>query len=179
MNNPIEEISMVGKGNMDAAMKLAELSVEAANQLMRLQMEAAKAFRSASVQALASAHDPKSMPNKLAEKGVESALDYSRKVYEIAAHTQQEIAAVMEERFNAMRQQMQGAITKMFEHAPGGAEPAINAMKAAFASSQNAFDAMSKAAKQGTDAAEANVKTVLTSAAGVTKKKVSGDGAIA
>ena len=177
MNNPIEEISMVGKGNMDAAMKLAKLTAEAANELLHLQMEAAQAFvaeQAASVQTLASAQNPHgmpTMPNKLAEKGVESALDYSRKVYEIAAHTQHEIAAVMEERFNAMREEMQGAMAKMFEHAPSGAEPAMNAMKAAFASSQNAFDAMSKAAKQGTDAAETNMNNTLTSIATATRKR--------
>lgn len=177
MNKLTDQISTTGKGNVDAALKLANLSIEAANQLMNLQMAAAKAFvndQSASVQTLASAHDPHSMPampTKLAEKTAESALDYSRKVYEIAAHTQQEIAAVMEERFNAMRQEMQGAMTELLQHAPGGAEPAVNAMKAAFAATQNAFDAMSKAAKQGVATAEANVKTALTSATAAAKKK--------
>ncbi len=177
MTNPIEDMSLVGKGNMDAAMKLAKLSAEAANQLLNLQMEAAKTFatdQAASVQTLASGHNPQGMPvmpNTLAEKGVASAVDYSRKVYEIAAHTQHEIAALMEERFNAMRHEMEGAMAKLFEHAPGGAEPAMNAMKAAFASSQNAFDAMSKAAKQGTDAAEANVNKTLMNISSASRKK--------
>jgi len=177
MSKLVDQVSTAGKGNVDAALKLANLSIEAALQLMHLQMEAAKAFvaeQSASVQTLASANDPRStpvMPNKLVEKTAEGALDYSRKVYEIAAKTQHEISAVMEERFNAMRQEMEGAMTELLQHAPGGAEPAVNAMKAAFASSQKAFDAMSKVAKQGASAAEANVKAALSSAAAATRKK--------
>jgi phasin family protein len=162
---------------VDAALKLAKLSAEAANQLLRLQMEAAKAFmteQSASVKNLASAGDSKGMtaaPAKAAENAVESALGFSRNVYEIAAHTQHEIAAVMEERFNVMRQDMQSVIEEMAKQVPGGAEPAVNALKAAFASSQNAFDALSKAAKQGADAAETNLKTAMAGVAAATKKK--------
>ncbi|MGH8618878.1 MAG: phasin family protein [Burkholderiales bacterium] len=177
MNNKLtDQISAAGKDNVDAALKLASLSVATAERLMRLQMEAAKAFvteQSANAQALAGARDPESMltmRSKLAEQAVERALGYSRSVYEIAAQTQHEIAGVMEERFNAMRQDMQGAMEEMFKNAPGGAEPALNAIKAAFASSQNAFDTMSKAAKQATDAAEANVKAIM-SAANATKRK--------
>ena len=176
MNTVTDQIGAAGKGNMDAALKLASLSVETAEWVMRLQMDAAKAFvteQSANAQALAGAGDPESMlavRGKLAEQAVERTLGYSRSVYEIAAQTQHEIAGVMEARFNAMRQEMQGAMEEMFKHAPGGAEPAMNAIKAAFASSQNAFDTMSKAAKQATDAAEANVKAIM-SAANATKKK--------
>jgi phasin family protein len=177
MNKLIDQISTTGKSNMDAALKLAKLSAEAANQLLRLQMEAARTFmaeQSASVKNLASPGDSKGMtaaPGKVAEKAVESAVGFSRNVYEIAAHTQHEIAAVMEERFNAMREDMQKVMEEMAKQVPGGAEPAVNALKAAFASSQNAFDALSKAAKQGADAAETNLKSALSGVAAATKKK--------
>ena len=177
MNKLVDQISTTGKGNVDAALKLAKLSAEAANQLLGLQMEAAKAFmteQSASVKNLSSGGDPKGMtaaPAKAAEKAVESALGFSRNVYEIAAHTQHEIAAVMEERFNAMREDMQSVIEEMAKQVPGGAEPAVNALKAAFASSQNAFDALSKAAKQGAHAAETNLKTAMAGVTAATRKK--------
>jgi len=177
MNKLADQIGTAGKGNVEAAFKLANLSMDAATKLMHLQMEAAKAFiteQSASEQSSKSADDPRSapvVPNKLIEKAAEGALDYSRKLYEIAAQTQRQIAAVMEERFNAMRQETQGAMTELLQNAPGGAEPAVNAMKAAFASTQQAFDALGKAAKQGVDAAETNVKAAASSAAGTTKKK--------
>ena len=140
MNKLTDQVSAAGKGNVEVALKLANLSIEAAVQLTHLQMEAAKAFiaeQSASVQKLTSAVDqgkPPAIPNKLAEKAAEGALDYSRKVYEIVAQTQHQITAVMEERFSAMNQEMQGAMTELLQHAPGGAEPAVNAMKAALAS---------------------------------------------
>ena len=177
MNKLTDQISTAGKGNVEAALKLANLSMDAAIQLTHLQMEAAKAFvaeQSASVQSLGSTNDPRKtqvVANKSVEKAAERALDYSRKIYEITAQTQQQIAAVMEERFNAMRQEMQGAMTELLKNAPGGADPAVNAMKAAFASTQQAFDAMSKAAKQGADAAEANVKAAVSSATATTKSK--------
>jgi phasin family protein len=177
MTKLTDQISTAGKGNLEAALKLANLSMDAAIQLTHLQMEAAKAFvaeQSASVQSLASTNDPRStpvVPNKLTEKAAEGALDYSRKVYEIAAQTQQQIAAVMEERFHAMRQEMQGAMTELLQNTPGGAGSAVDAIKAAFASTQQAFDAMSKVAKQGADAAEANVKAAVTNAAATTKRK--------
>ena len=171
MNKVIEQMSATGKGNVEAALKLAKLSAEAANQLMHLQMEAAKSLMSGQAAATHDAQSNSSMPAALAEKAAEGARDYSRKVYDIAAQTQHEIAAVMEERFNVMRQDMQVAMEELLKHAPGGAEPAVNAMKAAFASSQNAFEAMSKAAKQGVDAAEVNLKAAMTSATAATKKK--------
>jgi phasin family protein len=176
MNKLTDLISAASTGNVEAALKLASLSMDAATQLMRLQMEAAKAFvteQAASVQSLGSVNDTRSTPvatSKFAEKAAEGAVDYSRKVYEIAAQTQHRIAALMEERFNAMRQEMEDAMTGLLQNAPGGAEPAVNAMKAAFASSQQAFDAMSKVARQAADAAEANVKAAVSSAA-ATKRK--------
>jgi len=176
MKKLTDQISAAGKGNVDAALKLASLSVATAERLMHLQMEAAKAFvteQSANAQALARAGDPESMlavRSKLAEQAVERALGYSRSVYEIAAQTQHDVAGVMEERFNSVREEMQGAMEEMLKSAPGGAEPAVNAIKAAFASSQSAFETMSKAAKQASDAAEANVKALM-SAANAAKKK--------
>jgi phasin family protein len=177
MNKLTDQISTAGKGNMEAALKLANLSMDAAIQLTHLQMEAAKAFvaeQSASVQSLGSTTDPRKTPvvsNKSVEKAAEGALDYSRKIYEITAQTQHQIAAVMQERFNAMRQEMQGVMTELLQKSPGGADPAVNAIKDAFASAQQAFDAMSKVAKQGAGAAEANVKAAVSSAAATTKRK--------
>src|SRR5207344_1960414 len=103
MNKLTDQITTAGKGNVEAALKLANLSMDAAIQLTHLQMEAAKAFvaeQSASVQSLASTNDPHRTPvasNKAVEKAAEGALDYSRKIYEITAKTQHQIAAVMEE----------------------------------------------------------------------------------
>jgi phasin family protein len=176
MNELKDQISAAGKGNVDAALKLASLSMETAERLMRLQLEAAKAFvseQTENAKALTSAGDADSMlavRGKLAEQAVERALGYSRHVYEIAAQTQHEIARVMEERFNAMHQNMQGAVAEMFKNAPGGAEPAMQSIKAAFAASQSAFDTMSKAAKQATEAAEANVKAIMNAATAAKKK---------
>lgn len=165
MSKLIDQMSATGKESVDAALKLASLSAEAANQLLRLQMEAAKAFvteQTASVKSMAAGTDAKgraAAPGKVAEKAVESALDFSRNVYEIASNTQHEIAAVMEERFNVMREQMQAAMGEWLKQAPGGSDPAVNAIKAAFVSSQNAFDALNKAARQGANATANRAKS--------------------
>ena len=177
MNKLTDQISTAGKGTVEAALKLANLSMDAAIQLTRLQMEAAKAFvaeQSASVQSLGSTSDPHRTPvvaNKLTEKAAQGALDYSQKIYEIAAQTQQQITAVMEERLNAMRQEMQGAMTELLQNAPAGAEPAVNAMKAALASTQQVFGAMSRSVKQGADAVDANVKAAVSNAAATTRRR--------
>ncbi len=165
MKTLTDQISTIGKGNADAAQKLANLSINAALQLTQLQMDAAKTFlttQSASAQKLMSAHDPKGaslMSQKSAENATQGALDYSRHVYEIVSHTQHEIAAVMEERFNVMREQMQAAMGEWLKQAPGGSDPAVNAIKAAFVSSQNAFDALNKAARQGANATANRAKS--------------------
>jgi phasin family protein len=170
-----EELVGLGKGSVEAALNFAQVSIESAERMMRLQLEAAKTFvaeQAETVKALAGAKDPEALMAvraRLAEKSVESALGYSRNVYEVAAQTQQQLSQLAGQRFAAYQQEMGTAMEKMIKAAPGGSDVAVDALKSTIAAAQAAMDSMTKAAQQAAELAEANVKAVTDAAADAMK----------
>src|SRR5574337_500915 len=85
MYNATEQFAELNKAGYDNAVKLASLSLDKAERLARLNLAAAKAALEQGVS------------NANAVAGVQTALGYSRGVYEIASEAQADFSALAEE----------------------------------------------------------------------------------
>lgn len=170
MYNPTEQIAEINKTNVAQATKLAALALENAEKLTKFNLGAAKAAFAQSVesaQALASVKDVQdllALRAKFAEAGVQSAVGYSRNLYELATEAQAGYSALAEESFGAYQKGMAEWVDKASKSAPAGSDVAVNAFKSTMAATTAAFDQFQKATKQVASMADANVRAAAAQA---------------
>lgn len=175
MNKVNESAAALNQATVETALSFAKVSMETAEKLMRMQLDAAKSFvaeQSETAKSLAQATDPEAMlalRARITERSVEHALGYTRGVYEVAAQSQQQFTALIEQRMAAFQQEMSAAMGNALNSAPPGSETAVAAIKSTMAAAQSAMDSLNKAAKQATEIAESNVRA-MTNAAGAGAK---------
>jgi phasin family protein len=170
MYNPSEQIAEFSKANVANAVKLASLSIEKAEKLVALNLNAAKLALAQGVegaQAAASVKDVQelfALRSKIAELGVQSALGYSRTLYELGSEAQTEFSALAEEAWTTYTKGVANWVEKATQAAPAGSDVAINAIKSTIAASTAAFDQFQKATKQVVNLADASVRAAAASA---------------
>ena len=112
---------------------------------------------------------------KLTEAGVQTALGYSRGVYEIASEAQADFSALAEEAWASYTKGMAAWVEKATKNAPAGSDVAVTALKSTVAATTAAFDQLSKATKQVVNFADASMRAATANAAnnsrGATKGK--------
>ena len=164
MYNPTEQFAEFNKVNVANATKLAALSIENAEKLFKLNLNAAKVALQQSVegaQAAASVKDVQEMMAlraKYAESGVQTALSYSRTLYDLASEAQAEYSSMAEELWANYTKGVASFVDKASKSAPAGSDVAVNAFKSTFAASTAAFDQFQKATKQVVNLADASVR---------------------
>lgn len=175
MSKAAEQFQDLNKEAIEASLSFAEVSMAGADRLLRVQLDAAKAFvaeQAQTAKAIGDAKDAESLMSlraRVAEQAVERAVAYSRDMYEVATQTQQQLARLVAERLTSSQEQIRTAMENMLKVAPGGANPALEAVKSTMAATQSAMESFTKAAKQAAELAEANVKAVADAAASALK----------
>ena len=170
MYNPTEQFAEFNKVNVANATKLAALSIENAEKLFKLNLNAAKVAFQQSVegaQAAASVKDVQEMMAlraKYAESGVQTALSYSRTLYDLASEAQAEYSSMAEELWANYTKGVASFVDKASKSAPAGSDVAVNAFKSTFAASTAAFDQFQKATKQVVNLADASVRAAAANA---------------
>ncbi len=170
MYNPTEQIAAFNKTNVAQATKFAALSLENAEKLMKFNLGAAKAAFAQSVegaQAAASVKDVQdllALRTKLAEAQVQSAVGYSRHLYELATEAQAGYSALAEEAFSLYTKGVAAWVDNASKSAPAGSDVAVNAFKSTIAATTAAFDQFQKASKQVVSLADANVRAAAATA---------------
>ncbi|HQU50903.1 MAG TPA: phasin family protein [Casimicrobiaceae bacterium] len=170
MVNATEQFAEFNKVNVANATKLAALSIENAEKLFNLNLNAAKAALAQGVegaQAAASVTDVQQLfaiRAKYAESGVQSALSYSRNLYDLASEAQAEYASIAEESWASYTKGVAAIVDKASKSAPAGSDVAVNALKSTFAASTAAFDQFQKATKQVVNLADASVRAAAANA---------------
>jgi phasin family protein len=170
MYNPTEQISAFNKTNVAQATKFAALSLENAEKLVKFNLGAAKAAFAQSVegaQAAASVKDVQdllALRTKLAEAQVQTAVGYSRHLYELATEAQAGYSALAEEAFSLYTKGMAAWVDNASKSAPAGSDVAMNAFKSTIAATTAAFDQFQKASKQVVSLADANVRAAAATA---------------
>jgi phasin family protein len=175
MYNATEQFAELNKASYDNAIKLASLSLEKVERLTKLNLQAAKVALEqgvTSANAVAGVKDVQdffTLRAKLAEAGVQTALGYSRGVYEIASEAQADLSALTEEAWAAYTKGVAAWVEKATKNAPAGSDVAVTAIKSTVAATTAAFDQFSKATKQVVSFADASVRAAAANAGAATK----------
>ena len=108
MYNATEQFAELNKASVAQATKLAAIAIENAEKLARLNLSAAKVVLAQGVEgatATASVKDVQdllALRAKYAETGVQTAMAYSKSLYEFASEAQAQYSALAEEAWSAL-----------------------------------------------------------------------------
>lgn len=169
-----EQIASANKAGAETFMTIANTAFAGVERLAALNLNAARNFvedSAANTRALLAVKDMEAMvamQKSLSQPDTEKATVYSRRVFEIAAQTQEALSQVVEAQISDLNKQLGVALDKAAATAPAGSDLAVNAFRSAITAANSAYDSMSKAAKQATETAEANL---ISATAAVIPKK--------
>lgn len=169
-----EQFMQFGKSSLEAALSLANITLQSTERLVGLQLKTAKEALDESIKSAKALSDVKNVQDFLsiqsttAQPSLEKAVAYSRSLYEVAAETQTQITKVIEDRFSKVSGELVAAMDKAVKTAPAGSETAIAAFKSAITAANTAYDTFSKVAREATDLA---VNTASAQAAKVAAAK--------
>jgi len=172
-----EQIAAANKSGIEAILSLASNQFAAFERLANLNAHAVKsAFEDsvANARALAGAKDVQEFINlqtSFAQPAVEKAIAWSKSVYEVTAQANAELTKTAEVRASEWNQNLVSILDKAAQNAPGGSDVAVSAVKQMIATANSAYDSFSKATKQATEIAEANVAAATETMKGMSKPK--------
>lgn len=175
MYNPTQDFAEINKVNVAQATKFAALSLDNAEKLVKFQLGAAKNAFAQSVEnatAVAGIKDVQeliALRTRFAEAQVQTAVGYSRNLYELATEAQAEYSALAEESFGVYSKGVAAFVDKASKSAPAGSDVAVNAFKSTLAATTAAFDQFQKASKQVVTMADANVRAAAATASKAVK----------
>ena len=176
MNLTPEQIRTATKANLDAIIEVTTAQFSAVEKIANLQAVAIKsAFEDAiaNVRALASANDVQEyvkLQGSFAQPAYEKAIAYSKGVYEVATQTNADLAKLAERRISEWNEGVVSFVDKALKNIPGASDAVVGAMKQAIAASNSAYENLTKATKQATEIAEANVAAATESVKGFVAK---------
>ena len=176
MYNVTEQFAEINHANIAQATKVAALVIENTEKLTKMNLAAAKSALAQGVesaQAAASVKDVQEMMAlraKYAESGVQTAMSYSRTLYDLASEAQAEYSSMAEELWSNYTKGVAAFVDKASKSAPAGSDAAVNAFKSTFAASTAAFDQFQKATKQVVNLADASVRAAASNGSKVAAK---------
>ena len=153
-SNQQEQLSEFQSKNMDAAMKLAQLSIENSQKIMELQIETARSLFEEGVansKALASASDPREameLRTRFAQTSTERMLTCARQIAEITSSTQAEVGRMVTQQLSSGGKDMVEAFQKVFKGMPIADSGALGAMQTAMDTARAAFDQVTRASQE-------------------------------
>ena len=172
-----EQIQAANKATVEALLAVANTQFTALEKLATIQASAVKsAFEDsvANTRALLSAKDVQefvTLQNSFTQPTIEKAIAYSKSVYEVATEANAELSKVAERRVAEWNENFVTLLDKVSKNAPAGSDVAVAAVKSMLAAANSAYDNLSKAAKQATEIAEANVAAATETVKGLAKPK--------
>ena len=172
-----EQIQSTSKANVDALLSIVSAQFSAFEKLAALSSSALKgAFEDAiaNTRALAGAKDVQefvSLQAAFAQPAIDKAISYSKSVYEVTAQTNAELSRLAEKRVAEWNETFASFLDQVVKNAPAGSDVAVTAVKQMIATANSAYDNFTKAAKQATEIAQANVVAATESAKNFAKAK--------
>jgi len=176
MNKVTEQFASANKAGIESLQTVANTSLTGLANLTLLNLNTTRAIledSAANAKALLAVKDIQgllALQKSLAQPSVEKAIAYSRSVYEIVSQSSNGVTQVVEEQVSEVNKNVNLAIDKALKNAPAGSEVAVTAVKSAIAAANSAYSNISKAAKQATEMAEANVAAANAATVKLVKK---------
>ncbi|MEO6408217.1 MAG: phasin family protein [Burkholderiaceae bacterium] len=177
MYNTTEQFADFGKVNYANVVKLAALSLQNTEKIVKLNLSAAKAALAQGVESAEAAASVKDVQELMAlrtrftEAGVQVATGYSKTLYELASEAQAEYTAFAEQAWASYTKGVAAMVDKASKSAPAGTESGFNAFKSTLAASTAAFDQFQRASKQVVSMADANYRAAAAQATKTVKGK--------
>lgn len=165
-----ESLSAAQKENLDAMMKLSHKAFEGVEKMVDLQLNAARtslqetAEKFKALMSVKDAQEIVSLNKDMAAPNTEQALDYSRKIYDIATQTSSEVQRLVDAQISEANKKLIDALDEFAKTAPAGSEAVIAMMKSSLTAANSAYETANKAARQVVDMAERNMKAATEAA---------------
>ena len=172
-----EQITAANKSNVEAALSIAAAQFAAMEKLAGLQTATLKSLFEDSIanaRALAGAKDVQefvTLQQAFAQPAVEKAVSFSKSVYAITVEANTELSKFAEAKASELNQNFVSLLDKASKNAPAGSDVGVAAVKSMLSAANSAYDTFSKAAKQATEMAEANVSAATETVKGFAKAK--------
>lgn len=161
-----ENVSALNAAAIDAALRIARISVDATEQYFNVGIEAGKQAAGEAVKAsrsageITSVKDLFAIQSKSAEQGVDKAIALSKSFMDVAQQAQKELTAVVEAKVAEFNKVFMVGVDQSLKNTVPGADAAIALFKSTAAASTAAFENLTKVAKQTASAAEAEIQAV-------------------
>ena len=165
-----EQVMAAQKANVETLFGLTNKAFEGVEKLVELNLQVAKgalgevADNTRAAMSVKDAQELLALQATMLQPAAEKAASYSRHLYDIASATNAEVAKVAEAQMADAQKNFAANVEAAMKNAPAGSENAVALVKSAMAAANNAYDSVSKAAKQAADVAEANFTAVTNSA---------------
>jgi phasin family protein len=165
-----EQVVAAQKANVETLFGLTNKAFEGVEKLVELNLQVAKAAideaadHTRAALSVKDAQELLALQASLLQPAAEKAASYSRHLYDIAAATTAEVTKIAEAQFAEVQKNIAATVDAALKNAPAGSENAVALVKSAMAAANNAYESVSKAAKQAADVAEANFTAVANSA---------------
>lgn len=146
-----EQYSELHRKNMEAAMKLAQMSIENSQRIVALQVDAAKELFQDSVEnakALAAAKDPQqavALRTQYTQETTQKMMETARKMAEIGNTSRSEFSRLLTEQLASGSKDMIDAFQSFFGSLPGQNTHVVETMQKAMATANSAFEQITKA----------------------------------
>lgn len=158
-----DQITAANKLGIETFLTFVNTAFASTERLAALNLNTARSVLEDSVanaKSLFSVKDPQELLGlqaTLAQPALEKAVGYSRSLYEIASQTSDEVGKIIEAQVAEFNKSVGSALDQAAKNAPPGSDIAVAAVKSAIAAANSAYDNVTKAVKQVTEIAEANV----------------------
>ena len=170
-----EQISGYNKAGVETLLTIARSNFAVYEKLAALNFNASKgAFEDGvnHTRALLNARDVQeyvSLNTAAVQPAIEKLIGYSRSVYELSAGQQGEFSRLFEGQVAEINKTLVGLLDKFAKNAPAGSDVAIAAVKSALGAATTAYDSFTKATKQATEIAEANIAAATAAVTNIKK----------
>lgn len=141
-----EQLSEMNRKNMEAAMRLAQMSIENSQRIMAIQSELARELFQDSVanaKAQTGAKDPQSvmtLRTQYAQDTAQKMMETAQKIAEVGNEARVEFSRLLTEQLAAGSQDMMDAFQGFFKSMPGSNQGMVEAMQQAMMTANSAFE---------------------------------------
>jgi len=168
------QFAAVQQSALETLLGLTTTAFSGVEKLVDLNLEVVKsqfAGRADGVKQVLAAKDPQTLlaaQRDLLKPVAQEALDYSRRVYEIASQTQTELTSAASAQLAASAKKVEELMESLAQNAPVGADAAVAAVRSAIQAANSAASTVQKAAAQAGEFARTNYKAATEAVSRVT-----------
>jgi phasin family protein len=170
-----EQYSKLSANGFENLLRIAQISLDGGERLVRKQFEISKQSLEDHVKAasdLSKCTEPQEVLahlNKMFTQSFEKAVKNSRGLYDIVSQTQSELTSLTEHSLSHLNKSMISNLESMSQGGPAGSDAAINAIKSSFAAAAATVNSLTRAAQQVAEFADTSVKAATSATADAVK----------